>query len=133
MNANLTAEISKATQSSNVKTVPKLLKTGDSALVRVIADRGNGRYEGFVAGVKLAFSSARPLTVGISFPAKVQVNGNTIILFPKEASEINHNEGVMTLKLSQVAGLLQELGLVPDGLSLALVQSAKQMEMKFDS
>ena len=84
MNANLTAEISKATQSSNVKIVPKLLKTGDSALVRVIADRGNGRYEGFVAGVKVAFSSARPLTVGTSFPAKVQVNGNTIILFPKK-------------------------------------------------
>lgn len=133
MNANLTSEIAKTSQISTVKAIPKFLKNGDSALVRVIADKGNGRYEGFVAGVKVAFSSARPLTVETSFPAKVQVNGNTIILFPKEASEINHNEGVMTLKLSQVAGLLQELGLVPDGLSLALVQSAKQMEMKFDS
>ncbi|MBP3742737.1 MAG: hypothetical protein J6J00_07100 [Treponema sp.] len=133
MNANLTSEIAKTSQISTVKAIPKFLKNGDSALVRVIADKGNGRYEGFVSGVKVSFSSAHPLRPGSSFLAKVQLNQNTIVLIPKNNTEIQQKEGVTTLKLSQVAGLLQELGLVPDNISLALVQSAKQMEMKIDS
>ena len=133
MNANLTSEIAKTSQISTVKAIPKFLKNGDSALVRVLADKGNGRYEGFVSGVKVSFSSAHPLRPGSSFLAKVQLNQNTIVLIPKNNTEIQQKEGVTTLKLSQVAGLLQELGLVPDNISLALVQSAKQMEMKIDS
>ena len=101
-------------------------------MVRVIADKGNGRYEGFVSGVKVSFSSAHPLRPGSSFLAKVQLYQNTIVLIPKDNTEIQQKEGVTTLKLSQVAGLLQELGLVPDNISFALVQSAKQMEMKID-
>ena len=132
MNANLTSEIAKTSQISTVKAIPKFLKNGDSALVRVIADKGNGRYEGFVSGVKVSFSSAHPLRPGSSFLAKVQLNQNTIVLIPKDNTEIQQKEGVTTLKLSQVAGLLQELGLVPDNISFALVQSAKQMEMKID-
>ena len=132
MNANLTSEIAKTSQISTVKAIPKFLKNGDSALVRVIADKGNGRYEGFVSGVKVSFSSAHPLRPGSSFLAKVQLNQNTIVLIPKDNTEIQQKEGVTTLKLSQVAGLLQDLGLVPDNISLALVQSAKQMEMKID-
>ena len=132
MNANLTSEIAKTSQISTVKAIPKFLKNGDSALVRVIADKGNGRYDGFVSGVKVSFSSVHPLRPGSSFLAKVQLNQNTIVLIPKDNTEIQQKEGVTTLKLSQVAGLLQELGLVPDNISLALVQSAKQMEMKID-
>ncbi len=132
MNANLIAQINKSSQLSNVKTVPKLLKNGDSALVRVLADKGNGRYEGVVSGVRVSFSSARPLNVGTSFTATVQLNGNTIVLVPKSEGMVQSESGINTLKFSQLAGFLQELGLIPDSLSAALVQSAKQMEMKME-
>ncbi len=132
MNANLIVQANKTSQISNVKTVPKLLKNGDSALVRVLADKGNGRYEGVVSGVRVSFSSARPLNVGTSFTATVQLNGNTIVLVPKSEGMVQSESGINTLKFSQLAGFLQELGLIPDSLSAALVQSAKQMEMKME-
>lgn len=103
--------------------------------MRVLAEKGGGRYEGVVSGVRVSFSSARPLAPGSSFVATVQVNGSTIVLVPKDAGEIgifNLDPGIKSADSNQLAALLQELGLSADGLSLSLLQISKQMEMKFD-
>lgn len=103
--------------------------------MRVLAEKGGGRYEGVVSGVRVSFSSERPLAPGSSFVATVQVSGSTIVLVPKDAGEIgifNLDQGIKSADTNQLAALLQELGLSADGLSLSLLQISKQMEMKFD-
>lgn len=103
--------------------------------MRVLAEKGGGRYEGVVSGVRVSFSSARPLAPGSSFVATVQVNCSTIVLVPKDAGEIgifNLDQGIKSADSNQLAALLQELGLSADSLSLSLLQISKQMEMKFD-
>ena len=43
------------------------MKEGSSVLVRISADKGNGSYEGFVAGVKVSIQSKIPLEQGSVF------------------------------------------------------------------
>ena len=81
----------------------QVLKEGSSVLVRVIADRGNGKYEGSVAGVRVQLTSAKPLRAG------------------NEISE------------SQLLSLLESLGLPADNLSSTILQSFKQMGLKMDT
>lgn len=132
MNTNLISNAGKVSQSVGA---PKMLRPGDTALVRVLAEKGGGRYEGVVSGVRVSFSSARPLAPGSSFVATVQVNGSTIVLVPKDVGEIgifNLDQGIKSADSNQLSALLQELGLSADSLSLSLLQISKQMEMKFD-
>ncbi|MCR4580459.1 MAG: hypothetical protein K5681_08935 [Treponema sp.] len=136
MDSNLIVQASK---SSHVNTLPKLMREGESALVRVLSDKGGGRYEGLVSGVKVSFSSSRPLTAGSSFVATVKLSGNTIVLVPKEAGALAANTGfnegaiIQGMDLSKLSAWLGELGLPADGISTALLQISKQMEMRIDS
>jgi len=136
VDANLIVQASKT---SHINTVPKLMKDGESALVRVLSDKGGGKYEGLVSGVRVSFSSARPLTTGSSFVASVKISGNTIILVPKELENLAANkmlEGgalVQGMDLNQLAAWLGELGLPADSMSAALLQISKQMEMRLDT
>ncbi|MBR1640014.1 MAG: hypothetical protein IJ688_11570 [Treponema sp.] len=138
MDANRIIQTAKTFQAN---TAAKLLRNGESSYVRVLADKGGGRYEGTVSGVKVSFTSARPLSPGSTFVATVSVKGNTIILVPKEGISgdqlmmkgvLQAESGLKTLDSANLSVLLQEIGLPGDGLSLALLQMAKQMEMKVD-
>ena len=109
-------------------------------MVRILADKGGGRYEGVVSGVRVSFSSAKPLAAGSSFIATVQVKGNTIVLVPKEAGSAVElgggaagiEGGLKILESGRVAELLMELGLPADGLSAALLQMTKQVGMRME-
>ena len=56
------------------------LQNGSSVLVRVASYKGNGVYEGFVAGVKVNITSQKQLQIGQSFPAKIFVKDGIIQL-----------------------------------------------------
>ena len=116
----------------------QVLKEGSSVLVRVIADRGGGKYEGSVAGVRVQLNSAKALTPGQSFTATIAVKNGSIVITPKDnalaamaANEIalSFNEVTET----QLFSLLESLGLPADNLSSSILKSFKQMGLKMDS
>ncbi len=111
----------------------QVLKNGSSVLVRVIDDKGNGKYTGSVAGVRVNLSSEKQLKVGSTFVASVTAKDRTIFITPKNQSFINQNSiKLEILNNQQVFTLLQNLGLPADGVALSLFQMSKQLEMKIE-
>lgn len=117
----------------------QILKEGSSVLVRIIADRGSGKYEGSVAGVRVQMSSARALRPGDSFAATISVKNGSIVVNPKDISGVS-GSGIGEIELSlnevtqnQLFSLLEALGLPSDNLSSSILQAFKQMGLKLDS
>ena len=112
------------------------LKDGSQVLVRIISDRGGGKYEGSVAGARININSRTPLTAGTSFKATISTQNGQILLYPlNENGEVVQN-ALFTMEAAQteqLASLLQSLGLNPDDLSYHLMQQLKQLGMKMDS
>lgn len=121
------------------------IKDGSKVLVRIIADKGNGRYEGSIAGSKANLFSQKTLTPGTSFTAKVSLKNGVVTISPEmvEKSVISDNiivkefgveEGQILQLINDgpLARYMNALGLIPDNLSLNLLQQLKQMEMKFN-
>ena len=109
-----------------------MLKEGSSVLVRVISDRGGGKYEGSVAGVRVQLTSSKPLRPGETFTANIGVKDGTIVVTPREAAgeiAFSFNE----VSQNQLFVLLETLGLPADKLSSSILQSFKQMGLKMDS
>lgn len=118
----------------------QILKEGSSVLVRVIADRGGGKYEGSVAGVRVQLTSSKPLQAGDSFAATISVKKGLILVTPKDISGMAGLQGAGEIALqfnevsqSQLFSLLESLGLPADNLSSSILQSFKQMGLKMDS
>lgn len=115
---------------------PKGVQDGSQVLVRIIADKGGGKYEGSVAGARITINSKTPMPPGTSFNATISVQNGKVLLFPvSENGEIAQN-AVFTMEAAQneqLASLLQSLGLNADDLSYHLMQQFKQLEMKMDS
>ena len=112
----------------------QVLKEGSSVLVRVIGERGGGKYEGSVAGVRVQLSASKPLHAGDSFVATVGIKNGAVIVTPKEMPGISQiflsfNE----VSQNQLYSLLESLGLPADNLSSSILQSFKQMGLKMDS
>lgn len=110
----------------------QVLQNGSSVLVRVISDRGGGKYEGSVAGVRVNITSARALKTGDTFTAIINAKDGTIYLNPKDAAATS-----MTMSFTEVgeSALLQYLassGLPSDSISVSVLQLLKQMEQKID-
>lgn len=111
----------------------QILKNGSSVLVRVIDDKGNGKYTGSVAGVRVNLSSEKQLKVGSTFVANVTAKDGIIFVTPKNQSFINQNSiKLEVLNNQQIFTLLQNLGLPADGVALSLFQMSKQLEMKIE-
>ena len=111
----------------------QILKNGSSVLVRIINDKGAGKYEGSVAGVRVNISSARQLKVGDTFVASINAKDGTIYLNPKDAMA-----SAMTMSFSEIgeSGLmsfLSAMGLPADSLSVSVLQIIKQMGLKIDA
>ena len=107
-------------------------------LVRVIADRGGGKYQGSVAGVRVQLNSAKTLQPGQSFVATVGVKNGTIVIVPKDTSLTAAGNGEIALSFNEVSdaqlfSLLESLGLPADSLSSSILKTFKQMGMKMDS
>ena len=118
----------------------QVLKEGSSVLVRVIADRGGGKYEGSVAGVRVQLTSSKPLRAGETFTATISVKNGSIVVTPKDIAGMTgmQGSGEITLQMnevsqSQLVSLLESLGLPADNLSSSILQSFKQMGLKLDS
>ena len=112
------------------------LKEGSQVLVRIISDRGGGKYEGSVAGARITINSRTALTPGTSFKATISTQNGQVLLFPlNESGQIAENT-VFTMEAAQteqLAAMLQSLGLNADDLSYHLMQQLKQLGMKMDS
>ena len=122
-------------QLSRLGVAPKGLQNGSQVLVRIIADKGGGKYEGSVAGARVTITSKQVLAAGTSFTATISSKNGQIFLTP---NSIETNIAQQTFELSviqneQLASLLQNLGLNADDLSYHLMQQLKQLGMKMDS
>ena len=116
----------------------QVLKEGSSVLVRVIADRGGGKYEGSVAGVRVQLNSAKSLKPGQSFVASVSVKDGTIVITPKDTGLAAAASDQIALSFNeineaQLFSLFESLGLPADNLSSSILKSFKQMGLKMDS
>ena len=114
----------------------QFFKNGSQVLVRVLSQLPNGKYQGSVAGVRINFSSNKPLLPGTSFTANVVVKNGIIQLVPNqtEAENIQQNQlqNNVLLQNQNLLPLLNSLGLLADSLSVNLLQQMQQLEMKFD-
>ncbi len=121
----------------------QFLKNGSQVLVRVLSQLPNGKYEGSVAGVRINFSSNKPLLPGSSFTANVLAKNGVIQLVPKQTGSIqpqNQQNPLQNqfqlqnniLQNQNLTSLLNSLGLPADSLSVNLLQQMQQLEMKFD-
>ena len=111
------------------------LKDGSQVLVRIISDKGGGKYEGSVAGARITINSKAPMTPGTSFKATITTQNGQILLYPmNESGEVVENAlfTIETAQNEQLASLLQSLGLNPDELSYHLMQQLKQLSMKME-
>ena len=122
-------------QLSQLRLSGQSLKNGSQVLVRIISDKGGGKYEGSVAGARITINSRAPMTPGTSFKATISTQNGQILLHPlNESGEVAQN-ALFTIEAAQneqLASLLQSLGLNADDLSYHLMQQMKQLGMKMD-
>lgn len=125
--------IVQSSQLSRLGITQQVLNEGSTVRVKIIADKGNGKYTGSVAGVRVNISSSKSLSVGSSFLATISTKNGIIYIAPKnESLVLNNNITLAAANNSEIAGLLEAMGLPADQLYLNLVQQFKQLEMKLD-
>lgn len=131
---------------ANIKS--QFLKEGDQVLVRIISDKGNGKYLGSVAGTRVNFYSSKNLTVGQSFLANIKISDKVISLVPQKINNVSvenelklisiNNDSISSnpeqiVQNEQLLQFMQNIGIYPDNLSFNLVMNMKMLGMKFDS
>ncbi len=105
-------------------------------LVRIIADKGGGRYEGSVAGARVSITSRQPLKAGATFTASISSKNGQILLKPNLGETGNISQQTFELAVMQneeLTAFIQNLGLPADNLAFHLLQQTKQLGMKMDS
>lgn len=116
--------------------IPKqTLREGSQVLVRIIADKGGGRYEGSVAGARVSITSKQPLATGTTFTASITSKNGQILLTPNlgEVSNISQQSfELAVMQNEELASFIQNLGLPADTLAFHLLQQTKQLGMKMD-
>lgn len=112
----------------------QILKDGSQVLVRVIGEKGNGQYEGSVAGVRVNIQSAKALVPGQTFLASISAKNGTVFITPKETTLFSQS-GVQinALQNEQIVAILSQLGLPQDKISEHLFHQFKQLGLKMDS
>lgn len=113
----------------------QVLKDGSQVLVRIISDKGNGRYEGSVAGARVSISSQKNLKPGSVFTAVIESKNGQIVITPNDKNLLVNMEKNFELQLLQnekLFSFINNTGLPPDELSKHLLQQMKQLGMKFD-
>ena len=112
-----------------------ILKEGASVYVKVIADKGNGVYEGSVAGNRVNITSSKGLNVGSSFVATISSKNGIIYITPKDSnSGISQQPFIQINQMenSQLFQLLSSLGVPVNHLSQNILKMMMMMEMKVD-
>lgn len=131
-------EIQNSTQIKNINNSQqfenvKVLKEGSSTRVVVIAEKGNGKYQGIVAGVRVNITSKNPLAVGSSFNATVLSKNGVIHLVPQNQNYDISDFSVIEQSQNQFVQFLSAFGLPQDSLSTSIMYQLKQLGMTFDS
>lgn len=113
------------------------LKDGSSVAVNVLKNNGNGTYLVSFAGSRFNVKSKIPLENGQKFVAKLSVRENKVFLSPqKSLNQIQETENSALLsKISQNADLakvLAEFGLVPDSITIKIMQFLQQGNFSLD-
>lgn len=117
----------------NLQNQQKVLRDGGSVLVRVLADKGNGKYEVSVAGTRLNISAKNPLKVGQSFVANVNTVGKQIQLTPQNQEIAAKNQNMFVeIADSKIFSFLSSIGLPADNISYNIMQQFKQLNMKLN-
>lgn len=107
-----------------------LLKDGASVQVRILSSNGNGKYLASVGGQKCNITAKNDLSAGDVFKAEVRVIDNKIELIPEMK-----NESVIKAEMVQnqnLSVLLQNLGIIPDNLSIHIYKQFIQMQEKIN-
>lgn len=116
--------------------IPKqTLRDGSQVLVRIIADKGGGRYEGSVAGARVSITSKQPLATGTTFIASISSKNGQILLTPNfgENNIAQQTFELAVMQNEQLAAFIQSFGLHADEAGFHLMQQFKQLGMKMDS
>lgn len=117
----------------NLQNQQKVLRDGGSVLVRVLADKGNGKYEVSLAGTRLNISAKNPLKPGQSFVANINTVGKQIHLTPQVQELAAKNQNIiLEIADSKVFSFLASVGLPPDNISYNIMQQFKQLNMKLN-
>ena len=122
-------------QLSRIGGQQRVLKDGSQVLVRIIADRGGGKYEGSVAGARITINSKTPLKPGSTFTATISSRNGQIFLTPHVANEQNaiaQNFELSVLNDQNLAAFIKSLNLPSDEITFHLLQQMKQLQMKLD-
>lgn len=138
------ASLAKVQQSFLTKnlTAQKILQEGSQVLVRITGDKGNGKYEGTVAGAKILLNAKgmggaeTKLSVGSSFVATVSLEKGQVQIIPKNLPVFSGSENKLTMELANqqaIFSFLESIGLPAEELSFHLLQQFKQLSMKLDS
>lgn len=132
------------------KASPKLirysdtLKDGSPVLVRVIGNRGNGKFEASVAGIRINLFSERNLQPGENFTGRLSLQNGFISIKPDDPSILSSSKEIFTASIIETGdffepvsspaliSLLSVLNLPADNLSFRILQQYKQLGMKFD-
>ena len=128
-----------------IKTIP--LREGNTVLVRIIEAKGNGLYEGSVAGNRVTISSSKNHVPGSTFLATISMKDGRPVLSNIESSGIKETfqkfnvtsftslQGNVfeTITDPTLSAYLNSLGLAADNLSYHLLQQMKALGLKFDS
>lgn len=117
---------------------PHILKNGSQVLVRITAEIGKNKYEGFVGGAKIILNGGKTgkLEIGSSFIANLKLENGKLQVIPKNTSEIFNVDNKFLVEVQNQESFLMFMennGIIPDDISFHLLQQFKQMEMKIDA
>lgn len=107
------------------------LREGSSVYVRVIKNNGNNSYIVAFSGGRFAIKSDVALKEGAGFLAKIKLADGKILLQKMESKPVLDNS-IQKLSSEGQKTFLQNLGLVPDNISMSIFQQMKELGMKFD-
>lgn len=140
MDANL-AKVQQSFLTRNL-TAQRILQEGSQVLVRITSDKGNGKYEGSLAGAKILLNAKgiggaeTKLSVGSSFIATVSLKNGQVQIIPKNLPIQLGAGNQFTMELANqqaIFSFLESIGLPAEELSYHLLQQFKQLSMKLDS
>ncbi len=121
-------------QLTNITSNPNALKNGSNVFVRVLAKGQGGEYLVSFAGNKFNVYSQKELQTGNAFRALVTIKDGKVFLSPQSQGNqsVQKFSATNSESISNLTGLLQDLGLKSDGISLRLVQYFHSSGLSFN-
>lgn len=115
-------------QSAISKENANLLREGNSVLVRILKQTGSNSYIASFAGGRFTVNSKDALKPGTTFMARLSFqNGKVnLVKIPQVQNQNSEPKAVITSSntlTSEIASLLQSLGVAPDSISKTLLQT----------